>query len=264
MLISKIIPVYIIVLCFDFSNANAREPKQIIVAHRGASGYATENTLSAFKLAIEQNANAIELDIWRTKDDSIIVFHDRNTKRLSDDSIVVPEVTYAQLRALSLPGDGYIPTLREVLGLLSPKTKVFIEIKCCWEVGKAGDVFPMVKEILKQTKTQKQAVFISFNPEKLVDAKKYMPSVPCYWLTGKKLSTQEYLNVLNKSKIEGINVHHSIASKELIGAAKKNRFGFFVWTVNDPELAKSLFFVLGVNGITTNYPDKMLKVLNSK
>lgn len=242
-------------------NAYAIEPVQMVIAHRGASGYVTENTLSAVRLGIEQKAHGIEIDIWRTVDDSIIVFHDRDTKRLAGDSIVIPESTYNQLLVLSLPGGEHIPTLREVLEILPGTTKVFIEIKCCNEQGKAGDVFPMVKEILIETKTQNQAVFISFNPLKLVDAKKQMPKVPCYWLTCQRESASGYLKVVEESGIEGINVHYSFASKDLVDAFKNKGLVFFVWTLDDPAIAETFFNEYGVDGITTNFPDRILKVI---
>ena len=253
-----------ILLCFFFCNVLffTSAQNQIVIAHRGASGYATENTISSVKLAIEQKAHAVEIDIWRTIDDSIVVFHDRHTKRLTGDSIVVPEASYAQLRALKLPGNEYIPTLREVLSVLPAHTQVFIEIKCCWEQGEAGNVFPYVVDILHETKTTSQATFISFNPDKLEDAKKYLPNNACYWLTGKQLTTQEYIHQLRKSNIEGINVHHSIATLELKNELRQNGFGFFVWIVNDTIKARQLLNDLGIDGITTDFPDKILSELS--
>ena len=76
--------VIIIAMC----SSCKQEPNTKIIAHRGASGYVTENTLPAVKKALDLNADAVEVDIWRTTDDSLVVFHDRNTARLTDDSLV--------------------------------------------------------------------------------------------------------------------------------------------------------------------------------
>ena len=250
----------LVIGCIVLFNYDGYGQKQLVIAHRGASGYATENTLTAVKLAIQQKANAIEVDIWRTLDDSLVVFHDRDTKRLTGDSIVIPEVTYDQLRALALPGGEYIPTLREVLNELPRNRKIFIEIKCCWEKGRAGEVFPYLKTILEETNTKKQAVLISFNIEKLEDAKKYLPKTPCFLLAYKTMEPQEFIKKVRQSGIDGINVHHSMVTAELIGAIRASGYGFYVWTVDDLQIASALRKNKGVNGITTNIPDKVLKI----
>jgi glycerophosphoryl diester phosphodiesterase len=242
------------------SCSRVEPPEPLIIAHRGASGYATENTLSAFEIAYEQHSSAIELDIWRTIDDSIVVFHDRDSIRLTGKTLIVPESTYAELRELSLPGNEYIPTLREVLETVPADTEIFIEIKNCWELGEAGEVFPMVKDILEETNTINQAAFISFNIETLVEAKNILPDVPCYWITEKEAPSEELVNLIKKNILDGIDIEYHLATKELADAFIKNGLGFFVWTVNDPQVADIMFHQYNVTGVTTDYPDKILKI----
>jgi glycerophosphoryl diester phosphodiesterase len=232
-----------------------QQNRLMVIAHRGASGYETENTLAAIQKAIELKSDAFEVDVWRTIDDSLVVFHDANTQRLAGDSLVISQSTYAQLRALLLPGDQYIPTLREVLELMPGDIKIVIEIKNCWEPGKAGELFPELGELLKETGTLGQAILISFNIEKLKEAKELVPGVPLLWLTYEKQPADTLVNIALKAEVDGINVHHGLVSDELVEAARANDLGFFVWTVNEPELAKVLGEKYKVDGITTNFPD---------
>jgi len=235
-----------------------------VIAHRGASGYVTENTLAAVKRAVELNADAVEVDIWRTTDDSLVVFHDRNTARLTDDSLVVPESTYKELRGLKLPGETYIPTLRSVLEILPSDTEIFIEIKCCWEEGEAGQVFPMLGELLRETATMEQARLISFNMEKLVDAKEHVPEVPLYWLTSEQQQVSDLVSKVSDAGIDGLDVHHDLISEELMTQARSKDMDVYVWTVNDPERAAELANVYGVNGITTDYPDRIMEAVKGE
>ncbi|MEF8844359.1 MAG: glycerophosphodiester phosphodiesterase family protein, partial [Bacteroidales bacterium] len=232
-----------------------QEPNTKIIAHRGASGYVTENTVPAVEKAVELNSDAVEVDIWRTTDDSLIVFHDRNTARLAEDSLVIPGSNYKELRKLRLNGGTYIPTLRSVLKILPSDTEIFIEIKCCWEEGEAGQVFPMLGDLLKETGTVEQATLISFNMESLIEAKEYVQEVPLYWLTSEQQPVSELINKVTDAGISGLNVHHSLVSGELMDQVRAQNMDVYVWTVNDTERAAALAGNYGVDGITTDYPD---------
>ncbi|MFW5754826.1 MAG: glycerophosphodiester phosphodiesterase [Marinilabiliaceae bacterium] len=238
---------------------NGSNPK--VIAHRGASAYETENTLAAVEKAIALNSDAVEVDIWRTADDSLIVFHDRHTTRLADDSLVVPESSFDDLKALQLKGGEQIPSLREVLEILPKNMEIFIEIKCCWEEGEAGNVFPMLSEMLHETGTTGRATIISFNPEKLRDARESLPGVPLYWLTGQEKAPRKIIDQAMEVEADGINVHYGILSKELIDLAHESGLGVYTWTVNDPEDAGELLRKYNLLGITTDRPDEIAKVI---
>ncbi|MDK4490420.1 glycerophosphodiester phosphodiesterase, partial [Fusobacterium necrophorum] len=107
-----------------------------VFAHRGASGYAPENTLAAIKKAIEQGADGIEIDIQFTKDCKIVVFHDWKINRTSNGKGYVYDLNFEELRALEIGswyGDEYrkekIPTLEEILELIPENMMLNIEIK---------------------------------------------------------------------------------------------------------------------------------------
>lgn len=234
-----------------------KESSPKVIAHRGASGYTIENTLTAVKKAIDLNSDAVEVDIWRTTDDSLVVFHDRTTQRLASDSLVVPEASFEELKSLRLESGEQIPSLREVLQILPEDMEVFVEIKCCWEKGDAGNVFPMLSDLLYATGTTDQATIISFNPEKLKDARDYLPEVPLYWLTGREIAPRKIINKALEVGADGVNVHYGILSEQLVDLANESELGVYTWTVNDSGKAEELLSKYNFLGITTDYPDEI-------
>ncbi|MGL5894305.1 MAG: glycerophosphodiester phosphodiesterase [Bacteroidales bacterium] len=239
--------------------AQAHTP--MVVAHRGASAYRPENTLSAFKYAFELDADAIEVDIWVTKDRKIVVTHDRDTKRVADKNLIVPESTYSELKELKLKDGEYMPLLEEVFAILPKGKKIFIEIKCCWEKGESGNPFPELKKIIKRSKREKDCTFIAFNSESLVNAKKELPKIPTYLLSGKKDSNQELVDMVKSGKLTALNLHHSLVNEQLSELLIENNIPLYVWTVNkDEDMGRMLETPL-VKGITTDRPDALIKLI---
>jgi glycerophosphoryl diester phosphodiesterase len=104
--------------------------KQILVgAHRGAMGYAPENTLAAFETAIRQGTYRIELDVRLSRDGHVVVMHDATVDRTTDGTGAVPEMTLAELKALRAGDTEPVPTLRETLELVRGRCKLLVEIK---------------------------------------------------------------------------------------------------------------------------------------
>lgn len=139
-----------------------------IFAHRGASGYAPENTLEAFALAMEMGADGIELDVQLTKDGEVVVIHDEVIDRVSNGKGLVKDYTLVQLRKFSFDNhmEGYenisIPTLKEVLELVkASKMEVNIELKTgiYWYLGLEEKVL----EIVKNREMHKRVIYSSFN-----------------------------------------------------------------------------------------------------
>ena len=139
--------------------------KPLIIAHRGASGDAPENTLAAFRLAIEQGADLIELDIHQTLDGSLVVLHDESLERTGGDPRLVKDLTLAQIKKLDVGawrGNTFaneaIPTLAEVLELAEGEISLQIEIK------RGHSYYPLIEQRLLETLApyrEKTAVCIS-------------------------------------------------------------------------------------------------------
>ena len=137
---------------------------QLIVAHRGASHDAPENTLSAFKLAMEQGADAFEADFYVTQDGHIVCFHDKDTERISGEKLSITATPFDQLRRLDVglwKGPRWqgerMPTMSEVLAAVPQDKKIFIELKSGPEI-----VAPMAEAIAASSLSPEQIVIISF------------------------------------------------------------------------------------------------------
>tara|TARA_E500000331_G_C17217896_1_gene696675 strand:+ start:489 stop:1286 length:798 start_codon:yes stop_codon:yes gene_type:complete len=222
--------------------------KPLIVAHRGASFDAPENTLPAFELAWEKGADAIEGDFLLTKDHQIVCIHDKTTQRLSEQNLVVAESTLEQLKTLdvgSWKNEKYagtpMPTLSEVFATVPDGKKIFIEVKC------GPEIIPcLVKEIQKSDLKTDQVQMICFNEEVIKAFKETMPDYKAYWLSGFKKkngswkpSLEEVLFTLQDCKADGLDSQHTIPpefSKAVLSAG----FEWHAWTVNDVVTAKRL------------------------
>lgn len=235
--------------------------KPLIVAHRGASFDAPENTLPAFELAWEKGADAIEGDFLLTKDNQIVCIHDKTTKRLSEQNLVVAESTLEQLKTLdvgSWKNEKYagtpMPTLSEVFASVPDGKNIFIEIKC------GPEIIPyLVKEIQESDLKTDQVRMICFNEEVIKAFKKTMPDYKAYWLSGFKKkngswkpSLEEVLFTLQDCKADGLDSQHTIPpefSKAVLSAG----FEWHAWTINDVETAKRLA-KRDIYSVTTDRP----------
>ena len=241
----------------------------LVVAHRGASRDAPENTLAAFQLAWEQGADAIEGDFLLTKDNKIVCIHDKSTERLADRKLIVKESTLSQLRELDVGlGKGgkfkgtKIPTITEVFATIPAGKKIFIEIKCGKEI-----IPPLLEEIKKSELKDEQVAIICFNAEVIRLLKIKAPQHKAYWLSNFKRdkeghwvpSLETVLKTLSSTKADGLDSHHGIPN-DTIKRIKKDGYEWHVWTVNDLNIAKRLK-ALGVESVTTDIPGYMKKFL---
>lgn len=237
-----------------------------IIAHRGASHDAPENTLAAFKLGWAQRADAVELDIWLTKDGKIIVCHDADTKRTTGVAKKISESALAELRALDAGSwkdpkwkGEQLPTLDEVLTLIPDGKRLVIEIKC------GVEVLPELERVLKaSSKPAAQLVIISFHYDVCAQAKKLFPKIPVLFLSSFKQdkatgtwspTPAELIQKAKSAGLEGINLSYkgpldAAFVKQTHAAGLK----FYVWTVDDAAVAKKLL-AAGADGITTNRPE---------
>ncbi len=244
-----------------------------IIAHRGASVDAPENTPAAFREAWNQKADGIELDIWLTKDGRIVVIHDGSTKRTTDKNLVVRDHPLEELRKLDAgvwKGEKWksepIPTLEETLGELPVGKLIYIEIKC------GPEVLPeLARVISKAGKPAEQLRIIGFNFETLVKSKALMPEVKTLWLvsgskdkiTG-KTTYPDLAAISEKASAAGmagldLNMGFPLDAAA-VAAIKAKGLTLAVWTVNDPATAKR-FAATGVDAINTDHPARIRSAL---
>jgi glycerophosphoryl diester phosphodiesterase len=237
-----------------------------IIAHRGASYDAPENTLASVRLGYEQGADGVEIDIHLTKDQRAAVLHDFDTARVGVTKLVVSNAPLAEIRALNVgawgkwtnqPFNEKIPTLEEVLDLVPAGKKLFIEIKT------GPEIIPAVQKALQNAKPKpEQLIFITFNYESAKAARKTFPNMKTYWLvgyakdkvTGKFPQLDETVAKAKAANVDGVDLNFNWPlNKTTVGQIKAAGLECHVWTVDEPAKAKELADA-GVDSITTNRP----------
>lgn len=235
-----------------------------IIGHRGASYDAPENSLSSMKLAWEQKADAIEFDLWLTKDGKIAVFHDATTKRYDGQNRKVSELTLAELQQLDVgkvKGAPYLgekmPSLEDILATIPDKCRAVIEIKC------GPEILPEFVRVLKASKKPAaQLSVISFNYETVKQSKVLLPELEHYYLagykkdpaTGKMPEIEPLIEQAKQANLTGLDLQFTWPfSPEFVGKIRNSGLKLIAWTVDDAEVANQLA-ALGVDGITTNRP----------
>ena len=261
-IISSIVLLCLITTCPIVAHA------QLIVAHRGASHDAPENTLAAFELAWEKQADAIEADFYVTKDRQIVCIHDKTTKRVSPQhrELVVAETTANELRKLDVGSWKHprfaterIPTLEEVIGTVPEGKQIFVEIKT------GTEILPLLKPKLAASNLKpEQIVIICFNENVVAECRKMMPQYKANWLTGYeqneitgkwKPTRKDVLDTLAGTAATGLgtNGNLEVINDSFVGAVKAADLELHVWTINDADQAR-VFKSLGVRSVTTDRP----------
>jgi glycerophosphoryl diester phosphodiesterase len=258
--INKFVVVTTFTLSYILTHAQTK-----IIAHRGVSNIAPENTLIAFQKAIEFKADYFELDVHKTKDDSIVVIHDSSVDRTSsnDKKGEISELNYSDLEAFKVGyskkfGTKYqnekIPTLREALELANGKIKVCIEIK-------VYGVEAAVLEIVNDLGMNNDVIIFSFYYPVLAKIRKLDKNIPTLYLIGKadKLSI-DYAKLIEVNAI-GVG-YGTIVNKAFINFAHSNGIELWKWTVNDDHDMQELID-MGLDGLITNFPNKALQKLSA-
>ncbi|MFT5091236.1 MAG: glycerophosphoryl diester phosphodiesterase [Porticoccaceae bacterium] len=251
---------------------------QEIVAHRGASFDAPENTLAAFRLAWQQKADVIEGDFYLTKDKQIVCIHDRTTKRVApkQTELSVARSTHAELRTLDVGSWKHprfakerIPLLKEVLATVPEGKRIFVEIKC------GPEIIPHLKtQLAASALTPEQIVIICFQKDVVTQSRRAMPQYKASWLTSYKQSSDksrwkptrdEVLLALKTTSATGLgtNSNLNVIDRAFVDAVREVGCEFHVWTVNDANSARTLQ-TLKVDSITTDRPAYIRDVLRLK
>ncbi len=232
-----------------------------IIAHRGASYLAPENTIASAKLAWKHGADAVECDIWLSKDNKIIVSHDGNTKRTTGQDHKISETNSGVLRKLdagSFKDPEYkgqkLPFLYELIKTVPAGKEIVIEIKC------GTEVLPFLKETVSRYSGKRKFTFICFDLPAITAARKVFPQYPCYWLCDKPALLEENFQKVKEAGLQGLSLNYRLITSDIIDRAAEMNMEVYSWTVNDPHEAKRLMS-LGVRGITTDRPEWLIEQL---
>jgi len=227
------------------------------IGHRGASGYAPENTLAAFQRAMELGADAVELDVQLTRDEQVVVIHDYRVDRTTDGRGAVRRLLLDELKRLDA-GSWFsqkfqgekIPTLHEVLAFAKGKMLLNIELK---KTPEPEMLVLAVRSLLQEFSMTRDCLVTSFDKKAVEEVMKQMPDVRCGLLFEK--FSREYL----AGGWSFLAPRSEAVDKRLCDAAEKAKKQLLTWTVNDVDEMQRLVN-LGVGRIITNYPDQAKKV----
>ena len=241
-----------------------------IIAHRGASFDAPENTVAAMRLGYEQAADASELDIYMTKDQRVVVLHDRDTARVSGVTNKPGETVLEDLRRLPAGQWGKwkgsqftetIPSLEEMLAVVPRGKRIFIEVKCGLEV------LPELARVLHASGlNDRQLVIIGFDYQTMLQTKAQLPRLQVFWLAGadknkKYPPVEDLIAKARAAGFDGLNLEQGFPiDSAFVKRVRKAGLKLYTWTVDDPVVARQLAEA-GVNGITTNRPKWLRKQL---
>lgn len=235
----------------------------LIIAHRGASAYAPENTLTAFELAIEMNADMIETDVHQTKDSVLVIMHDYTVDRTTNGTGYIKDIASADFKQLeiaksNLPAKEHPPTLEETLLQINGRKKLLIELK------KGNDYYPRIEEnvmqLIKKCNAEKWVYVIhSFDKEKGITSAKKKCNINLKSLIAFKLPLVSYnyttaSSMRNIDNWNGANMYYKFCCKRSVRRLQAANKTVFAWTVNNPHKVKRLL-KCKVDGIITNKPD---------
>ncbi len=238
------------------------------IGHRGAAAHAPENTIISFQKAVELGADMVECDVRLTKDGHPVVIHDYQLGRLTNTFARVNRLTLAELRDLRVRETEGIPTLGEVITAVGPDAGINIELKV------KGSV-PVVMQTLRDHHVDWDNIMISSNhPKELRMAKELEPAVTTalifrstnslnFWLVMDFLAivflpiTKYYIAwVVQQAKADYLNINYRLLSREKVELFRKQGIKICAWTVNSQKKI-DYFKSLGIDGIITNYPDRL-------
>jgi glycerophosphoryl diester phosphodiesterase len=224
------------------------------IGHRGAKFYAPENTIRSFLEALKRGAEAIEFDVRKTKDKKLVVFHDKTVDKLTDKKGEISEYNLKDLSFLKVQKEP-IPTLKDALDFcLKQKNlkKILIELKVI------GVEKMLINEVKKRNLCEK-VILSSFFSLPLKTVKRIDSKIETGWVY---IASSNPLKTALNLKVDYLIPFYRVCTTRLVKEAHKNRIKVFVWTINTEKRAR-LFVKRGVDGIITDKPDVIKKVLNN-
>lgn len=227
----------------------------LIVAHRGASAYAPENTLAAFALAHRQGADMVELDVQPTADGRLAIFHDDTTERWDGRPRPVAACSFAELQRLNIGGER-VPALEDALAFAA-ETGMALNVEL-----KTAGMGPRCAALLKEFGVVEQVIVSSFVPAALQELRAAAPEVRRAYLMGidsyrPDVRARELWPFFALRSVAAAAWHPSQelpALDRLIPLVRRAGYQVSVWTVDDPARMRSLV-AAGASGIITNRPD---------
>ena len=248
--------------------------KPLVIAHRGASGTAPENTLIATQKALEMGADMVEIDLHMSKDGEVIVIHDATLDRTTNGSGLVKDHTLEELKKLEA-GSWFdpkfngepIPTLDEFLILMDGKAIALLEVKKSKKELYTG-IEQKIVELVRKHQAEKWCIIQSFETPTVQNFLQLVPD----WEIHKLISGQVPVipvyhdgqirmgQAMSLPGIQAINPSHKALNRRFVRRAHQHGMKVFTWTVNEEKDFKRVLR-FKVDGIITNYPERLMAIL---
>ncbi|MFX0024568.1 MAG: glycerophosphodiester phosphodiesterase [Candidatus Hermodarchaeota archaeon] len=231
--------------------------KVLVIAHRGASNIAPENTLKAFKKAIELKADYIEFDVHQSKDGEIVIFHDDYVSHMNGQKKFIKDMILKEIKTLDIGEGEKIPTLKELIKIAKGNIGLQCEVK-------APNFSKNLIEILKQNNLIETSILSSFMFNELLELQKLDPNlklgllVPSVITSSRKLI--KYSQKAIKNNFYSIHPYFKSINEEFIKLAHDNNMMVNVWTVNKESDIRRVL-KMGVDGIISDNVELIKRLL---
>lgn len=225
----------------------------LAIGHRGACGYAPENTLASFKKALELGVDMVEFDVYLCKSGEVVVIHDDTVDRTTNGTGFINDLTLKQLKQLDIDNGEKVPTLQEVLDCIDRKCIVNIELK---GPHTALPVAKIIHEYITHKGWQyKDFLISSFDHQQLAVTKSIDPNLRIGLLL--HALSVHLPHIGQQFGAYSLHVNSESTTQEFVDDTHKSGLKFFVYTVNNPE---EIAYIksLGVDGIFSDYPDRIV------
>lgn len=258
-----------------FEPMNSFQNNILVIAHRGASGAAPENTMASFREAIKLKVDMIELDVHQTVDGVVVVIHDKTVERTTNGKGKVKEMTFEEIQQLDAGSwfdsqfkNEKVPSLEKIIQEMNGEVKLLIEVK------KGNSYYPDIEKnimtLIYKYNAKNWCIIQSFETEVINNFKQIDPEVELHKLvTGNIPGLPLYVDnslkvgsIFKFDEVASINPNFRLINKKRVEKIHKNGQKVIAWTVNDVEDMKKCID-MGVDGIITNYPDRLISVLDN-
>jgi glycerophosphoryl diester phosphodiesterase len=230
----------------------------LLIAHRGASGHAPENTMAAFKLALQMGAKAVEFDVHQTRDGELVVIHDDDLRRVSKKKLSIRQLRLSELQAFEVGAwfsrdfrTEKIPTLAEVYDLMHGQAEFHLEIK------HGSAVYPGIErnvvEFLRRRHALKDTLISSFDHAALANVRDLEEGARLGYLLGLELMPKAWKQMKTLG-VESLNCSWRQVRADRVAFAHRQGLKVLVYTVNDQKQADRLG-KMGIDGIFSNFPE---------
>jgi len=246
-----------------------------VVGHRGASGYAPETTIESFRMAIRMGVDFVETDVHMSRDGALVAIHDAEVSRTTSGKGFVADLTLAELKAMDA-GSWFnnafpekarpeyaglrVPDLQEVVDTVKASSAgLFIEIKDPERYP--PDLESTLLPLIHSSRMEERTRILSFSSQSLHKIKAIDASIPTVFLVARPDGNPVQATI--GIPADELGILYTQVTADLVEEAHQGGLLISVWTVDQPEDAKRMV-ALGVDRITTNYPDRLIRLLRWK